>query len=92
MDLRGGRDRAGEMGHDANIVRLAEGTDADQLGDAAGVRERDANEVEVVVLDQREKIPAGAQFFAGGEGEDRHAAQLGNVLDKRVGLHRILDR
>ena len=37
MDLGGGRDGAGEVRDDADLVCLAQGADADQFGDAADV-------------------------------------------------------
>ena len=90
--LRGRGDRSGEMRDDADVVRLAQRADADHLGDAADVRQRAADEVEVVVLDQLVEIPAGAPFLAGGERHAGEAAQLGDVLEERVGLHRIFDQ
>src|SRR6185503_15121078 len=90
--LRGRGDRTCEVRDDPDVVRLTQRADADQLGDAADVRQRAANEIEVVVLDQTMKIPTGAPLLSGGERHAGEAAQLGNVLQERVGLHRIFDQ
>ena len=72
MDLSGGGDGTGEVRNDADVVRLAQGADADQLGDAADVRQRAADEIEVVVLHQLVEVPPRAPFFACRQ---RHAGQ-----------------
>ena len=92
VNLRGSGDRAGKVRDDADVVRLAQGADADHLGDAADVRKRAADEVEVMVLDQLVEIPPGTPFLTGRQRHAGEAAQLGNVLQERVGLHRILDQ
>ena len=91
MDLSGGGDWTGEVRNDADVVRLAQGADADQLGDAADVRQRAADEIEVVVLHQLVEVPPRPPFLARGQRHAGQAAQFRNVLKKRIGLNRILD-
>ena len=87
----GGGDGAGEMGHDADIVRLAEGGDLHHFRDAADVGQRRADVIEVVILDQAMEIPALAPFLASGNGHRGQLPQFRNILVERLGAHGILD-
>src|SRR5690348_10172247 len=60
-------DRAGEVRDQPDVVRLAEGGDLFELGQAADVRQRDASVVDDVPLHQFVEVPAVAELFAGGE-------------------------
>ncbi len=91
VDERRGGDRSGEVRHDADGVRLADGRDLHHLGDAADVGQRRADVVDVVVLDELVEVPPVAPFLAVGEGDGRHLPQLRQVHEGVLVAHGILD-
>src|SRR5438105_4782658 len=72
------RDRPCEMGNNADEVCLADRGDLHHLRDPADVRERCANVVDIVVLDQLVKVPAVAPLLAGRDRDSYHSPQSWN--------------
>ena len=91
MDERGGGEGAGEVRDDADGVRLAHGGDLHHLRDPADVGQRRPDEVDVVVLDQPVEVPAQAPLLAVRQGHRRHLAQLGDVRQRVLVAHGVLD-
>src|SRR5579862_865472 len=88
---RGGK-RSGKMRDDSDEMRLADGGDFYQLGDAADVGKGDPHVVEIVILDKFVEIPALAPFLAGRERNGGHFSQLGDIFEKGFGPDGILDQ
>src|SRR5438105_11695569 len=89
MDVRGGRNRTGEMRHDSDFVRVAHCHDLQHFGDAADVRERRAGVVDIAIFDQRLELRSLTPFFAGREWHGRQHPKLRNLGPELFFPHRI---
>ena len=81
MDQCGGRHRAGEVGHDADVVRLAQGGNLEHFGDSAGPVNVRLEYVDCLRVHERLETPAGVLVFST---RDRHtdlAADCGIAFD-----------
>ena len=90
MDVRGGRNRTGEVRHDSDFVRVAHRHDLQHLGDAADVRERRAGVVDIAIFDQRLELRSLTPFFAGREWHGRQHPKLWNLGPELFFPHWIL--
>ena len=62
------------------------------LGDAADVRERAADKIQVVILDEAMEVKAGTPLLARSQGDAiGQAAEAGNILKERIDLHGVFD-
>ena len=91
VDESRGRDRSGEVRHDAHRVGFAERRNLHHLGDAADVRQCRADEVDVVAFDQPVEVPLETPFLTMRQRHRRHLPQLRDVLKRVFVTHRILD-
>src|ERR1700675_1132608 len=80
------------MRNDADKVRLAYGRDLHHLGDSADIRERHANVVEIVILNQLVEVPAIAPLLAGGERHLDGSTQDRQILLESFGADRVFDK
>ena len=89
--MSGRRDRAGEVRHDPDFVRIAHGHDLQHLGDAADVRQRRPREVDVALLDEWAELRSRPPFFAGRQGHGGQQPQLRNLRAELLLTDRVLD-
>src|SRR5579872_7345948 len=91
VNQRRRRDGSGEMGNDADKMRLADRRDLHHLGDTADVRQRRANIVDVVVLDQLVEVPTITPLFSRCDGHASRCAELRQILRESFGSNGVFD-
>ena len=76
LHVTGGRDRTGEMRHDADFVGIAHRHDLEHFRDAADVGQRRAGEIDVALLDERTELRPCPPLLARRQRHGRQQPQL----------------
>src|SRR6266403_1511862 len=84
-------DRPCEVWNDSDGRGFAQRHHLDHLGDAADVRKRGPNVVDILVVEEPVEIPSLPPFFAVGQRARRHLAQLRDLFERLFVPDRIFD-
>src|SRR4029079_3156935 len=91
VHVPGGRNRTGEMRHDADFVGIAHRHDLEHLRNAANVWQRCAGEIDIALLNERTELRPCPPFLAWCQRHHRQQPQLRYLRSELFLANRVLD-